>query len=56
MCVWWGLSDPASGCAINIVGGPPGVLASPFAAMHGLSSPLTAAYGASPAGGTVLHD
>ncbi|XP_063875664.1 LOW QUALITY PROTEIN: polypyrimidine tract-binding protein 1-like [Scylla paramamosain] len=42
--------DPALDSALAI-GGPPGVLASPFAAMHGLSSPLTAAYGASPAGG-----
>ncbi|XP_045134724.1 polypyrimidine tract-binding protein 1-like isoform X20 [Portunus trituberculatus] len=41
--------DPALDSALAI-GGPPGVLASPFAAMHGLSSPLTAAYGASPAG------
>ncbi|XP_069186131.1 polypyrimidine tract-binding protein 1 isoform X25 [Procambarus clarkii] len=42
--------DPALDSALAI-GGAPGVLASPFAAMHGLSSPLTAAYGASPAGG-----
>ncbi|XP_042210526.1 polypyrimidine tract-binding protein 1-like isoform X2 [Homarus americanus] len=41
--------DPALDSALAI-GGAPGVLASPFAAMHGLSSPLTAAYGASPAG------
>ncbi|XP_071543671.1 polypyrimidine tract-binding protein 1 isoform X6 [Panulirus ornatus] len=42
--------DPALDSALAI-GGAPGALASPFAAMHGLSSPLTAAYGASPAGG-----
>ncbi|XP_069948816.1 polypyrimidine tract-binding protein 1 isoform X2 [Cherax quadricarinatus] len=41
--------DPALDSALAI-GGAPGVLASPFAAMHGLSSPLTAAYGASPTG------
>ncbi|XP_071543705.1 polypyrimidine tract-binding protein 3 isoform X10 [Panulirus ornatus] len=41
--------DPALDSALAI-GGAPGALASPFAAMHGLSSPLTAAYGASPAG------
>ncbi|XP_047496769.1 polypyrimidine tract-binding protein 1-like isoform X7 [Penaeus chinensis] len=45
--------DPALDSALAI-GGAPGVLASPFAAMHGLSSPLTAAYGASPAGGMPL--
>ncbi|XP_066940870.1 polypyrimidine tract-binding protein 1 isoform X35 [Macrobrachium rosenbergii] len=42
--------DPTLDSALAI-GGAPGVLASPFAAMHGLSSPLTAAYGASPVGG-----
>ncbi|XP_045134707.1 polypyrimidine tract-binding protein 1-like isoform X5 [Portunus trituberculatus] len=46
--------DPALDSALAI-GGPPGVLASPFAAMHGLSSPLTAAYGASPAGAPNLN-
>ncbi|KAK4322926.1 hypothetical protein Pmani_006327 [Petrolisthes manimaculis] len=47
--------DPALDSALAIGGGPPGVLASPFAAMHGLSSPLTAAYGASPAGAPNLN-
>ncbi|XP_050733814.1 polypyrimidine tract-binding protein 1-like isoform X3 [Eriocheir sinensis] len=46
--------DPALDSALAI-GGAPGVLASPFAAMHGLSSPLTAAYGASPAGAPNLN-
>lgn len=31
--------------------GAPGVLASPFAAMHGLGSPLTSPYGNSAVGG-----
>ena len=37
-------------CAWSLLGGA-GVLASPFQAMHGLASPLTAAYGSAPVGG-----
>ena len=37
-------------CAWSMLGGA-GVLASPFQAMHGLASPLTAAYGSAPVGG-----
>ena len=44
--------DADVGCAIAIVGAP-GVLASPFGALHGISTPLTAALGGSPMGGTV---
>jgi len=36
--------------AFAMTGGA-GVLASPFQAMHGLASPLTAAYGSAPVGG-----
>ncbi|KAL7642751.1 UNVERIFIED_CONTAM: hypothetical protein RMT77_006039 [Armadillidium vulgare] len=43
--------DPALDSALAIGGVPGGVLASPFPGMHGLSSPLTAAYGNSPMGG-----
>ena len=37
-------------CAWSLLGGA-GVLASPFQAMHGLASPLTAAYGSASVGG-----
>ena len=37
-------------CAWSLLGGA-GVLASPFQAMHGLASPLTAAYGNASVGG-----
>ncbi len=40
-------------CAWSLLGGA-GVLASPFQAMHGLASPLTAAYGSASVGGRLI--